>query len=97
MLLQKGHEVGCKYISSTSSISSPLIVLYYLFSCFRLPRTENVYEGMPNKPNNWMISYRKPTSFFLHPLKDGGVDAIVSDKGVMPVDNQVLMDLGHVV
>ncbi len=52
---------------------------------------------MPNKPNNWMISYRKPTSFFLHPLKDGGVDAIVSDKGVMPVDNQVLMDLGHVV
>jgi hypothetical protein len=51
---------------------------------------------MPSKSLNWMVSYRKPTIFYLHPLKDGRF-AISSDKGVLPVANKVLMDLGHVV
>ena len=43
-----------------------------------------------------MVSYRKPTSFFLHPLNDGAINAIVSDKGLLAQDNQVLLELGHV-
>ena len=36
-LLNKTIESNCRYLSSTSSISTPLIVLYYLFGCFRHP------------------------------------------------------------
>ena len=33
-----------------------------------------------------MVSYRKPTTFFLRNIKDG-VQAIVNDHGVMPQNN----------
>lgn len=96
ILMEKGSETKSRYISSTSSISSPLGTLYYIFSCFRTPQMDNIYEDLPKKPNSWMISSRKPTSFFLHPINKD-CDAIVSDKGPMPAANQVLMNLGHVV
>lgn len=89
-LISKGVEHKCKYISSTSSISSPLIVLYYLFSCFRLPKTNNVYDGVAHKPQNWMISFRKPTTFYLMKRADN-LEAIVGDKGVLPFSHEVLM------
>lgn len=95
-LISKGISEKCKYISSTSSISSPLIALYYIFSCFRLPKTSNVYDGVAYKPQNWMISFRKPTTFYLHKRAEN-MEAIVSDKGVLPPSHEVLMDLGHIV
>lgn len=61
-----------------------------------MPKTDNLYEGIIGKPLNWMISFRKPTCFYLHKLEDGR-EAIVSDKGLMPVENEVLMKLGHVI
>ena len=94
-LEKKSQEQKCKYFSSTSSISSPLIALYFLFSNFRVPETTNIYEGFLNKPMGWMISYRKPTTFYLYPKGDNTC-AIVSDKGLLPMSNQVLLNLGHV-
>lgn len=44
----------------------------------------------------WMSSARKPTSFYLHKITEN-CDSIVADKGVMPVENKVLMDLGHII
>ena len=43
-----------------------------------------------------MVSYRKPVTFFLRPLENDKY-AIVSDHGVMPVANEVLMNLGHII
>lgn len=93
-LISKAKKANCRYFSSTSSISNPLIALYYLFSNFRLPEMDNIFSGVPSRPVNWMISYRKPVTFYLIP--DGDNYSIVSDKGILPPGNQVLMDLGHI-
>lgn len=85
-LIDMAANAGVKYLSSTSSISSPLIALYYIFSSFRTPQSDNIYEGLPNRPSSWMISFRKPISFYLHRV-DKNVEAIVSDQGVMPPGN----------
>lgn len=39
---------------------------------------------------------RKPTSFYLHKINEN-CDSISSDKGVLPVQHQVLLNLGHLV
>ena len=43
-----------------------------------------------------MISFRKPTTFYLHKRAEN-MEAIVSDKGVLPPSHEVLVDLGHIV
>jgi len=79
-------KVGSSYVSSTSSISNPLIPLYYIFSSFRMPLADNIFDSITNKSSNWMVSYRKPTSFYLRNIEDN-IQAIVSDHGVMPAAN----------
>lgn len=37
-------QANCKYASSTSNISIPLIHLYFIFSMFRRPNFDNVYD-----------------------------------------------------
>lgn len=71
-------------------------MLYYLFSNFRLPVLDNIYSGLPNKSSNWMVSFRKPTTFYLNPTPTGQY-SIVGDEGMMPTSHEVLMQLGHVV
>lgn len=72
------------------------MVLFYLFTNFRYPNYDYIFEDRPNMSKVWMSSTRKPTSFYLHKVTDT-CDSIVSDKGVMPSENQILMDLGHIV
>ena len=94
-LLEKAQSSNCPYFSSTSSISTPLIMLYYIFSNFRLPILDNIYSGHPNRSPNWMVSFRKPTSFYLKPSGTGQF-AITSDEGILPAKHQVLMNSGHI-
>jgi len=42
-LLKISKEAGCKYTSSTSSISVPMMHLFFLFSMFRRPNFDNIY------------------------------------------------------
>lgn len=43
-----------------------------------------------------MSSFRKPVTFFLRPLTNDKY-GITADHGVMPIANEVLMNLGHVI
>lgn len=85
-LINIAKKTKSKYISSTSSISSPLTHLYYIFTSFRLPQADGIFEGYENKQPVWMISMRKPVSFYLHRI-DEEIDAIVADHGVLVPGN----------
>lgn len=66
-LLRITDESRCKYSSSTSNISIPLIHLYFVFSMFRRPCFENVYEEgkYADIKKEYMTFIKKPVSFFL--------------------------------
>ncbi len=66
-LLKITEESKCKYSSSTSSISIPLIHLYFVFSMFRRPCFENIYEEgqYDDIKKEYMTFIKKPVSFFL--------------------------------
>lgn len=82
-LLKKSLESQCKYYSSTSSISSPLIQLYFIFSIFRRPDFSNIFEEFPSEPRLHMVSFRKPVTFYLE-KKDLQLQtySIEADKGL---------------
>lgn len=66
-LLEKNKQHHCRYLSSTSNISSILIALYFLLSSFRPPKLDNIFSRY-TKPESYMISFRKPTTFILKRL-----------------------------
>jgi hypothetical protein len=89
-----------RYSSSTSNISIPLIHLYFLFSMFRRPSFDNVYEE-----NNYegirrehMNHFKKPSTFYLtrRPQSTHGPSySLDADKGYSEEKtNEVLMQVG---
>lgn len=66
-LLNISEKEKCKYTSSTSNISIPLIHLYFLFSMFRRPNFDNIYEqnNYDGIKKEHMNHFKKPSTFYL--------------------------------
>ena len=97
LLLKFAKESKIKYVMSTSTISSVLSQIYFLFSSFKNPQFENVFEDFENEPKKYMISQRKPVTNFLRKLdEEQGVYAFDSDPGLFYYRNAILLDLGKV-
>jgi hypothetical protein len=92
-LINLTKENKCKYFSSTSNISTALIQIYYMFSMFRRPNFENIFEGCPDEPRIHMVSFRKPITYVLSEVEEG-LYSIESDKGFLVPSNFVLTKLG---
>jgi hypothetical protein len=61
-----------------------------------LPKADGIFEGYLNRQAIWMISMRKPVTFYLDKVAED-IDAITADHGVLIQSNSVLMRLGHVI
>jgi hypothetical protein len=82
---------------STSTISSVLSQIYFLFSSFRSPRFDHIFEDFENEPRRFMISQRKPVTNYLRKLDEKhGIYALDGDPGLFFYRNALLMDLGKV-
>ena len=92
-LINLARESTCKYFSSTSNISTALLQIYYMFSMFRRPNFENIFEGFPDEPRIHMVSFRKPTTYLLSEVEPN-LYSIESDKGFLMPSNYVLTKLG---
>jgi hypothetical protein len=64
---------------STSTISSVLSQMYYLFSNFKNPNFENITNSYDNEPKKYMISARKPITVILN--------SIDKEKEIYAIDN----------
>jgi hypothetical protein len=104
-LLAVSEGASCKYSSSTSNISIPLIHLYFLFSMFRRPNFDNVYEedNFEGVKKEHMNHFKKPSTFYLTrrtPTNPSTAPAQTSysvdaDKGYSEEKiNEVLMEVG---
>lgn len=97
LLLKFAQESKIKYVMSTSTISSVLSQIYFLFSSFKNPLFDNVFEEYENEPRKYMISQRKPITNFLRKLDEkSGIYALDGDPGLFYYRNALLMDLGKV-
>ena len=86
-----------KYLMSTSTISSIISQVYYLFSVFQ----EADYEELPSygkaDMRRYMNAQRKPSSSFLRCVdKENDIYALDSDSGVFPPYHKILMDMGNI-
>jgi hypothetical protein len=91
--------VGGRYASSTSNISIPLIHLYFLFSMFRRPNFDNIYEenNCDGVRREHMNHFKKPSTFYLtrRPDRGGSAYSLDADKGYSEEKtNEVLMRVG---
>lgn len=97
LLLKFAKETKTKYIMSTSTISSSLSQIYFLFSGFRSPDFDGISEAYDLSPKKFMLSQRKPSTNIIKPLdREAGIWAIDSDPGIFKMRHTILSDLGKV-
>jgi len=97
LLLKFAKESNIKYVMSTSTISSALSHMYYLFANFRYPDFGIISPIYDNEPKKFMISQRKPITNFIRKIdKELGIYALDSDPGIFHSKNTILMNLGHI-
>ncbi|KAF0972023.1 hypothetical protein FDP41_009719 [Naegleria fowleri] len=93
------NQYQCKYQSSTSAISPPLVSLYLLLSNFKPTKARNL-ENFKCLTNTFTPSVRKPSVFILRPKENihgKTFYSIDSFKFLFePRSNQILLDLGKV-
>lgn len=91
--LTKKH--GCKYLMSTSTVSSVLSHIYYAVSNHKSPHFSGLSQAYDNEPLKFMVSQRKPNTVFVTQIDEGGeVFSIDSDSGFMEPSNMVLLKMG---
>eukprot|EP01017_Pseudomicrothorax_dubius_P050461 TRINITY_DN9566_c0_g1_i2.p1 TRINITY_DN9566_c0_g1~~TRINITY_DN9566_c0_g1_i2.p1 ORF type:complete len:630 (-),score=137.85 TRINITY_DN9566_c0_g1_i2:37-1926(-) len=97
-LLNFARDANIKYVMSTSTISSALAQIYYMFSGFRIPSFKNISSAYEFEPKQYMISQRKPVTTYLRPIdKAKDIWALDSDSGIFQITNSILIDLGKVI
>jgi hypothetical protein len=92
--IAKKHNL--KYVMSTSTISSVLSQMFFLFSNFRNPNFDFLSsEYYRFEPLKYMISQRKPVTAIVRHISDGiyGMD---SDKGPLETVEKILMEMGKI-
>lgn len=97
LLMKFARESKIRYVMSTSTISSVLSQLYYLFSFFRSPNFGNISESYMNEPKKFMISQRKPITNYLRKIDaENGIYALDSDSGLFTFKNNILLSMGKI-
>lgn len=83
LLTKFAVESEVKYVMSTSTISSALSQMYFLFSGFRAPDFSLLSEVYDTEPQKYMVSQRKPVTNIITKIdKEKGIYAMDSDKGL---------------
>lgn len=108
LLLEFARRSSSKYVMSTSTISSCMMHLFYMYQNFSNPRqtcTSNTMAGVSGK---YMVSQRKPTTCILRKISDSvpghgstgasstAIWAMDSDTTPINPDSEILMFLGKV-
>lgn len=83
---------ACRFKGSTSSVTSLLAQLYFLFSNFKPIHTEVLSPSFIDMPCSFTRATVKPVCVFLRPRD--GLYAIDSGPSAMPRRNRILLDLG---
>eukprot|EP01119_Soliformovum_irregulare_P000255 TRINITY_DN1018_c1_g1_i1.p1 TRINITY_DN1018_c1_g1~~TRINITY_DN1018_c1_g1_i1.p1 ORF type:complete len:570 (-),score=145.15 TRINITY_DN1018_c1_g1_i1:82-1791(-) len=83
------QEKNCKFVASTSSLSSALSQVYFHISSFKLPNLDGLSAQVPLKVANFTQTYCKPSIINLR--TSDGVTAIDAESSS---SNTVLSDLG---
>ncbi|GAM22721.1 hypothetical protein SAMD00019534_058960 [Acytostelium subglobosum LB1] len=91
-LLSMARDNGCRYLSSTSSITSVLAKLYFTFSSKFTMNATSMSSGF-QKVSTFTRRLERPISILMH--NSNGVWAIDNNQGNVDHANQILMDLGH--
>eukprot|EP00301_Raphidiophrys_heterophryoidea_P002544 c11187_g1_i2.p1 GENE.c11187_g1_i2~~c11187_g1_i2.p1 ORF type:complete len:517 (-),score=110.20 c11187_g1_i2:48-1598(-) len=91
-------EHGCRFGASTSSITSMLSQLHFLFTHGKGVNLGCLSHHFRDLDNSFAPSALKPTSLFLRKrqVKDQTIHVLDGDPGINPPDHQILMDLGKV-
>ena len=95
-LLKFAKQSKCKYVMSTSAISSVLSHCFFIFSDFKDPDFDNISEYYKNEPKKYMISQRKPSIVYLRKIDDN-IHAFDADQGIFKWSNTTLMKMGHII
>ena len=90
---------GARFTGSTSSVTSALSQLYFLFSAHKPTDTSALSSAFRRLPRGFTRAASKPASIVLRPLApevDGGAGlaGVDADTGLTAPVNQILLDLG---
>jgi hypothetical protein len=92
-LIRLAAAHSCKYVMSTSTISSVLSHIYYCLSNFKSPHFNNLSEAYDREPLKFMISQRKPNTVFLTKVQKR-IYSVDGDSGFIEPSNVVLLKMG---
>lgn len=81
---------------STSTITSIISHIYYLFSNFRVPVYDNIRPDLVQITRNYMISSRKPVTAIIS-KKPNGLITYDSDSKFYESQPEVLMEGGKII
>lgn len=88
-------KAGCKYMMSTSTVSSVLSHIYYALSNHKSPHFNNLSAAYDKEALKFMISQRKPNTIFLTQVdRNKKLYAIDGDSGFIEPGNVVLLKMG---
>ena len=91
--MAKDHK--CKYMMSTSTVSSILSHIYYSIANHKSPHFNNFSEAYDREPLKFMISQRKPNTIFLTQVdKANKLYSVDGDSGFIEPSNIVLLKMG---
>lgn len=86
---------SCKYMMSTSTVSSILSHIYYSVANHKSPHFSNLSEAYDREALKFMISQRKPNTIFLTQVdREKKLYSIDSDSGFIEPSNTVLLKMG---
>ena len=94
-LQRMAAQFGCKYMMSTSTVSSILSHIYYAISNHKSPHFNNLSEAYDREALKFMISQRKPNTIFLTQVdRHKKLYSIDGDSGFIEPSNVVLLKMG---
>ena len=84
-----------KYLMSTSTCTSIIAHIYFMYSLFRVPLYDNIRPDLVSITKNYMISFRKPVTCILSKLPNG-IISIDSDSKFYDDEPAVLLKGGKI-
>lgn len=109
LLLDFAKRSNSKFVMSTSTISSCLMQIFFMFQNFSNPNERNVSNKLWGVSGKYMVSQRKPTTCILRRVADPiyrkdntsnepsiGVWALDSDTTPLNPESEILMFLGKI-
>ena len=94
-LKRLASKFECKYMMSTSTVSSILSHIYYAIANHKSPHFNNFSQAFDHEPLKFMISQRKPNTIFLNQIdREKKLYSVDGDSGFIEPSNIVLLKMG---